>query len=322
MKKNKKQILRILGIFLGAAILIFIVREFLKNWQDIVPYLKNMNVGLFACAAVIYGLAFLATGCNWAYILHTMDDRLGIAGYLNIHMVSALARYIPGGIWNIVGKAYLCTEKKVEKSATTASMILEYVFQIISSGLFFLFFIPVLAGDLLSPLMTAGILAAAAAALWLLPWAAGFGVRFLGRIFKEDLSGLRLRKSFVYQVLFRYMAVWLLTGMGLVVLVMSFSQIEPVQGLYLVLSYPVSWVAGFLSPSPNGMGVREGVLGMLLGKSYQYELLLLITLTTRIWTMLGEAVAFFGFQVYYKIKGHGIPENKLTNKGKQGKESG
>ena len=69
-----------------------------------------------------------------------------------------------------------------------------------------------------------------------------------------------------------------------------------------MLSYPISWVVGFLSPSPNGMGVREGVLRLLLGERYSYELLLLITLTTRIWTILGEVVAFAGFESYYHLR--------------------
>ena len=101
------------------------------------------------------------------------------------------------------------------------------------------------------------------------------------------------------------MGVWLLTGIGLIILVVAFSKVEVLQGIYLILSYPISWVIGFLSPSPNGMGIREGVLGMLLGDTYNYELLLLITLTSRIWTILGEIVAFVGFKLVYVISKRG-----------------
>lgn len=298
-KSLKKKIVKIGGILLAVFILGFMVKEFVKNWQEIRPYLVNVNIGVLIIAVILYAAAFLATGYNWSYLLWRMDDKAGRKEYLHIHMVSALARYIPGGIWNIVGKAYMCTEKGVEKSATTASMILEYVFQIISSGLFLLFFLPVLMKNLLTPVLTVLFILAVILVILLLPWAVRLGTRILGRVFKEDLSGMQMKNRYVYQILIQYVAVWLFTGFGLIILVLAFENISGLQGLYLMLSYPVSWVAGFLSPSPNGMGIREGVLSILLGSSYSYELLLLITLTTRIWTILGEVVAFAGFEAYY-----------------------
>ena len=94
-----------------------------------------------------------------------------------------------------------------------------------------------------------------------------------------------------------------MTGTGLLVLVAAFSDFDLLQGICLVLSYPVSWVAGFLSPSPNGMGIREGILKILLGERQAHELVLLIVVTTRIWTILGEIAAFSGFKLYYWITG-------------------
>lgn len=298
----KKKIVKIGGILLAAVILGFMVKEFIQNWQDIRPYLENAKLGILGIAILLYAAAFLATGYNWAYLLWRMDSRLEKREYLHIHMVSALARYIPGGIWNIVGKAYMCTEKGVEKSATTASMILEYVFQILSSGLFLLFFLPVLIQEFLTPILTAGFILITILILIFLPCIVRIGIKILGKVFREDLSGMQIKNRYVYQILAQYVGVWLFTGFGLIILVRAFENISWLQGLYLMLSYPISWVAGFLSPSPNGMGVREGVLRLLLGERYSYELLLLITLTTRIWTILGEVVAFAGFESYYHFR--------------------
>lgn len=295
----KKKIVKIGGVLLAVVILGFMVKEFIQNWQDIRPYLENAKFGILGIAVLLYAIAFLATGYNWAYLLWRMDNRIEKQEYLHIHMVSALARYIPGGIWNIVGKAYMCTEKGVEKSATTASMILEYVFQILSSGLFLLFFLPVLMQEFLTPILTVGFVLVVVFVIGLLPWMVRVGIQVLGRVFREDLSGVQMKNRYVYRILGQYVGVWLFTGFGLIVLVGAFEEISWIQAGYLMLSYPISWVAGFLSPSPNGMGVREGVLRLLLGERYSYELLLLITLTTRIWTILGEGVAFVGFEGYY-----------------------
>ncbi len=306
-KKTKKKILtksnvlKVAGVALSAVILWFMIKSFVENWADIEPYLNNLKISWFVVSIIIYAVAFLGTGLNWSKLLYEMDQTITVTDYLNIHMVSALARYIPGGIWNIVGKAYMCTEKKVDKGATTVSMVLEYVFQIVSSALFILFFIPVVLEQYIGKTGIVLLIIAIVAAVILMPWGINLGIRIVSKMMKSDYESIHLERGYIYKVLIRYVVVWLITGIGLIILMYSFTDITARQSLYLVLSYPLSWVVGFLSPSPNGMGVREGVFGILLGSSYSSELILLITLTSRIWTILGEVVAFVSFQIYYRL---------------------
>lgn len=301
----KKTAFKAAGLAVGLLILWFMVKDIIKNWGEIVPYLTNMKVPLFLLSVVLYGLAFLFTGYNWTWLLWKMEAGPGRREYLNAHMVSALARYIPGGIWSIVGKAYLCNKKGVSKQATTVSIILEYVFQIASSGLFFVVLIPFLFQNGKNSWLAVLCVLAAVLALVLLPPCINLGIRILSKIMKKDCGDIRLKPVFVYQVLLRYVAAWLLTGAGLLALVAAFSDFDIMQGISLVLSYPVSWVVGFLSPSPNGMGIREGILRILLGERQAHELVLLIVVTTRIWTIFGEIAAFSGFKLYYWITGRG-----------------
>lgn len=309
MKKKvnyKKSILKILGIILSLLILWFMGNQFVKNWNDIKPYLSNMKIGWFVISVIMYAIVFLLTGYNWSYLLWKMDSKLGKIDYLDIHMTSALARYIPGGIWNIVGKAYMCTNKGVDKAATTVSMILEYVFQIISSALFLLFFIPILLRNNANSfwIIIIAVILIILTVIFI-PNIIKVGIKIISKLFKDSTGEIKLERKYTYNILGRYVGVWLLTGIGLIILVVAFSKVGVLQGIYLILSYPISWVIGFLSPSPNGMGIREGVLGMLLGDTYNYELLLLITLTSRIWTILGEIVAFVGFKLVYVISKRG-----------------
>lgn len=293
------------GLFVGLLILWFMGKDIVKNWETIVPYLTGMKVPLFLFSILLYGAAFLFTGYNWTWILWKMEAGPGRREYLNAHMVSALARYIPGGIWSIVGKAYLCNRKGVSKQATTVSIILEYVFQIASSGLFFVVLLPFLFQGGKNTWLEVLCILAAAVVLFLLPACINLGIRMLSKVMKKDCGDIRLRPGFVYQVLLRYIGAWLVTGIGLLVLLAAFSDFDALQGVYLVLSYPVSWVAGFLSPSPNGMGIREGILQILLGERQAHELVLLLVVTTRIWTIFGEIAAFAGFKLYYWITGGG-----------------
>lgn len=301
-KNTKKRLINFAGFLLGVAIVAFMIKKFVGSWQEIRPYLAGCRISLLALSVILYAAAFLAIGWNWAYVLYRMDRTLSVWEYLHLHMSSVLAKYIPGGIWNIVGKAYLCAQKGVEKSTTAASIILEYVFQIISSGLFFLFLLPLLLRDSITPPLMLGIAAAVLFACLLFPWGVSVGIRILGKVFKEDLSGVELRRGDIYRMLGRYLVMWLFTGAGLVVMACSFLHLSGLQSMSLVFSYPVSWVIGFLSPSPNGMGVREGVLKLFLGNCFAEGPLLLIVLSTRIWTLLGEVMAVGSFRLCYRIR--------------------
>lgn len=300
----KKQILKGIGIILSIAILWFMISDFIEHWQSIRPYLLNMNVILFILSIVIYSIAFIFVGYNWAYLLWKMDFNNNKIDYLNIHMVSALARYLPGGIWSIVGKAMMCKNIGVGSSKITVSMILEYVFQIASSALFFILFIPTFIKIDTNMIIIIGAVFCTLILLYLMPMIIDFGTRMVARFFKADFEEIRLNKKYLYNVLLRFILTWLITGMGVALLTKSFAKISYSQAIYLVLSYPISWVVGFLSPSPNGMGVREGVLAYFLGMAsngYNHDLILLVTLSTRIWTILGEGLAFLGFKIFYTI---------------------
>ncbi len=137
---DKAKALKISGMILAIAIGVFLIKGFIDNWKSIEPYLVDFGVGWFIFSVLAYGFTVILTGYNWVCIAWVMDPCITKTEYMNIHLTSAMARYMPGGMWNIIGKAYLCNQNGVSKSATSAGIILEYVFLIISSGIYLVFF--------------------------------------------------------------------------------------------------------------------------------------------------------------------------------------
>ena len=133
----------------------------------------------------------------------------------------------------------------------------------------------------------------------LIPFLIRLGIKFICKLWKSNDFSHAISNDYVYMVLIRYCATWCAVGLALIILVKAFSQVDLMQGVYLILSYPIAWCAGFLTPTPNGLGIREAVLGMLLSAKYNYELILLITITSRVWTILGEVLAFVLFKLVY-----------------------
>lgn len=308
MKINKK-VTTYIGIILSIIILGFMLSELIKNFSDIKIYLKSIDVSIFILSIIIYSCAFLITGYNWAYILSKLDPCQSIIEYMHIHVIASLSRYIPGGFWNILGKGYLCSKSKVNKTATTVSIILEYVFLLISSGLFIFIYGIVFINN--KKFANYNIIAIGVIILIIvMPFGVRLGSKMVSKLLKMECTTKPLSNKYIYLVFFEYVLSWIVTGIGLVVLVKSFEELEFIQEIYLVLSYPISWVIGFVSPSPNGMGVREGILKILLGDAFDYNLIILMVLVTRIWTILGEILAFIVFElIYYLINKNSRLEN-------------
>lgn len=295
---KKKQLVKSIGVLLSVVIIYFLVKRMISAWGDIEIYLLQANWALVVLAVFVYAICFILTGYNWAYMQSLFDDTLLLREYLNIHMVSVFAKYIPGGFWNILGKAYMCTSCGISKSVTSTTIVMEYIYQILSSMLFLLFFLPVLFENFSSVLLIMAIIIFIIVIL-ALPFLIQLGIKILAKIFKETSIELCLSKQQIYGLLLRYIVVWIITGIGLTIWVMAFDGVSQKQIFYLVLTYPISWVIGFLSPSPNGLGVREGILSFLLQGIFPSSLLVLVTVTSRVWTILGEVLAFVIFKIGY-----------------------
>lgn len=61
----------------------------------------------------------------------------------------------------------------------------------------------------------------------------------------------------------------------------------------MVSAYIISWVLGFVVPgAPGGIGVREFVLTLLLGKTVGAELILTLSIMHRLTTIIGDFMAY------------------------------
>jgi hypothetical protein len=72
---------------------------------------------------------------------------------------------------------------------------------------------------------------------------------------------------------------------------------------YLMTSYIISWLIGFITPgAPGGIGIRELVLCRILGSVYAEADILSVTILQRFTLIFGDIAAYFVFRfVVYKL---------------------
>jgi uncharacterized membrane protein YbhN (UPF0104 family) len=85
-----------------------------------------------------------------------------------------------------------------------------------------------------------------------------------------------------------YLLSWVLVGAGFALFVSAFIPIRGSQVLFTCGIAAASFVLGYLSPIMAGIGVREGVMGVLLSLIMAPTPATFIAVSSRLWFMSGE----------------------------------
>jgi hypothetical protein len=224
----------------------------------------------------------------WLLLLHAAAPGVDTLDGLRSHLNSAVARYVPGYVWQFVGKAYLARGLGVPLGAVNRLIAWELVELIGLGSAVALIFSPAARIDewnlpawapwLMSFggwLLLGGILAA--------PW--------LGRdLFSAGLpEGVRMRPGFITLSGLVITANWLLHGLGLWLISAAFGVFLAGALPFLVFAFSISLVTGILVIFvPNGLGVREGIMVILLGHLMPQPLALLAAAVSRLTLVTGE----------------------------------
>ncbi len=110
-----------------------------------------------------------------------------------------------------------------------------------------------------------------------------------------QLKGTPLfQKSYVMQwiyVLACHILLWICQGFAFYLFVRSFTDVPWTNATTLTACYAFAWICGFLSfLTPSGLGVREGLLSLLLACLMPTPHATFVALLCRIWMLLGELV--------------------------------
>jgi uncharacterized membrane protein YbhN (UPF0104 family) len=266
--------------------------EHRPSWQIIQDTLHHARPGWLAASALLYlgGLCFYLT--FWLLLLRTLGQRPALLPAARAYFVGHLGKYVPGKAWALLLRATLAPAAGVPVGVAALTAVYETLTTMAAGAL--------LAAVLLSWQLAAGSEHLIWLALGLLALA---GIPILPGIFNpvvRRLSAPFTKRDAVPLPRLRYRT--LLEGLGLGVAgwgLLGVSLWAVVQGLrpepapwqwdvwlrwtgFMALAY----VAGFLAVVvPGGVGVREAVLQIALGREVGPLLALVAVLLLRLlWT--------------------------------------
>jgi len=276
----------------AVAILVFLVLALAANWEKLAQKDVDIHAGPFIFAAFLNIIFFVIQAFVFTRFLRLLGPPIPLLASFSAWSLSQISKYVPGKVMLPIVRVSLCERKGVPKGATVLAIYLELALMIATGAVVFLLCGPALSSSLegmgLHPLIPVSL--AILGAIGLHPKFLNTAANFALRLAKKDPVKIDVPYREILLLGLLLMAGWLFHGLSAVACVKAIG-IAPAAGLGTHTAFfALAWVLGFLSfLTPGGLGVREGVLALLLGTIYPLEIAIAVSLISRLAWSLGEA---------------------------------
>jgi len=250
-----------------AAIVVFVAVYLVREWPRIEIGLARLGPASILTALALVALAKLTLTAVAELSCRRFGIAISYGESFYLYNFTQIAKYIPGSIWQFIGRAALLKTQGIEGRKIRNAMIYEIFWVTVSAGMLGLLlvsadyrvFLDRMTAVEWLPQPAAGpaVLMAAGAALVL---ASGLFAWLLRRRLASGIAALRPTPVLVLLLI----ATWSALGLSLWVTLPPFTA-TGVPLLYTIGVYSLGYTIGFLVPfAPAGIGIREAVftLGM------------------------------------------------------------
>lgn len=273
-------------------ILIFVSFIFLFIYllkQDlIIPEIPRLGWLIISVFFVFAG--FYASTLSWQVALKSHGKKISHRDAVVSHGQAIFAKYIPGKIWVILGRAgYIADGKEEMKNFSFISMKEQIIYiwagLVISAIPTFIFY----KFQWISILLI-GIIILLSLVLFSAPfhhWVLGL----IKKIFKKELELPVISFKESFPIILSTSMIWLFWTVGFYIFMMAFSEgVMPV----MAFAFPLSVSFGVLAIiMPGGLGVREGIIvAYLTLAGLDVETATTISFMNRLWFIAGEVFVF------------------------------
>ena len=282
--------------FLLPAILIsFILFNIYQNSDLVLTQWSNFEILPLVISFLIMILIYLEAALNYHVLIKAINYPLKFKQSLYIFIVSNASRYIPGSIWQYIGRVEIAKKiAQIPRSISVLALVLE-VFLLVNAAiivsLFALPFFNNIPGQsyLLIFLLPISL-------IFLHPKISSKLILLIAKVGKKDItksiSQINLEK--LITTLPWFILNFLLNGIALFFLTKAIYPDIGIENIILFSgAFAFSWVVGYLSLfAPAGLGVTDVLLIYILSLQMPFPLASTIALSYRVFLTIAELVVF------------------------------
>jgi glycosyltransferase 2 family protein len=298
-----KRLLLWLKWLVSLAVAFFIGRVIHLEWQKVRAFEWRFDVWFLALSFLATSFWFFARAWVWRAIVRHFGFDIPYRESVRIFVLSELSRYVPGTVWQYFSRIYLAGQWGVPAAVTLSSALMELLLLALAAVPLVLWHL-----DEVFPIMGRAqevllIVFPVAAVVVLQPAVLNRLARFLLPKLRMQYVPIELSFRAIAGLWAACLVIWVVFGAGFVLFARSLAPIGLSHGVQLASKYAVSWLIGLVTFfAPGGIGVREGVLGLLLGKTLPLGTAFIIAVLSRLWLMGLELLWGAVGQFYLRVR--------------------
>lgn len=235
---------------------------------------------------MLWLVGYLMFALGWTLVLRCIGSPVGWWTASRVWFLSQGLKYIPGTVFYAAGRVYLAQEAGVRAMPAALGLLLENLLPLATAIIVFLVLLPFGLVEALPSYFPAVALAALLVLLVSLPILMRKMFAAWPRAGNLTLDYKRLPALIAY-----YLLIWLVVGLACYLSFRALGGVLPV-GLWQVLGiYAFSWAAGLVAVfAPGGVGVRDGMLVLLLSGVVPLPMAALGAMVVRVQTLAVEGI--------------------------------
>lgn len=295
---------RALGWFAGliVTVIFVVIAARSLHGRDLSIYATPRAFIGIGLAAVFYSSSLALTAWAWRGLLSGLRVHKSWRELTAILAITQFAKYLPGNVGQYVGRAAMSLARGINARAFAVTIVLEMLLMIsagicigLGMGLLSSASLTFIAANKNHALVFAIVLLVGAISGLLL---AGKTIPPLLRRFAPQHAhtfdnGLLPLKATIVRAFLICCAGYCVIGAGLDILTHLLLPASAHNFLLLTASFALAWVVGFVTPGvPAGLGVREGLLLLMLAPVYSPALAGILIIALRLATILGDVLSF------------------------------
>jgi hypothetical protein len=305
-KRDWKKIFKNIGNILVIISIIFLVRKITRLDINYKNYFSISNLLKLTPTLIIFTILMIFQFFPWKMILFSMTkENVSMLSMAKIFTKSSIMKYIPGNVFQYVGRIEIISEnKKFNTSNVAVSVIIE------SLCLFCAAIIVGIVGArkyTLSVFKENKLLIFLVIGIFLVFFIIMCIYRKKIRAFLEKKNikiSMQLLTAICFSITF-FAITFIVQGLLLTDILSIFSSNNIFTASAIICgAYSIGWVVGYITPGASGgIGIRETILCMLLKNVTTDDIILVAVLVFRLVNILGDLLAFGIVQLTVKMVG-------------------
>ena len=261
-----------------AAIVLFIIFYAIDMKSMIAQALSMLSGEILLSAALLIMSAKLCLVANMKVAARRFAISIDWNDCYCIYNLTQLGKYIPGSIWQFVGRIAILRERGIVVQAIRDSLLAEHFWVITSAALIAGILLFFTSSDVLKDQMAAYNIEPLLLAILALVASVVAVALLLNRRFFHWLSRLLPPLHAIPALVLT----WIFLGASLWVTLVPFSYPNPSLP-YIIGIYCIAYVVGFIAPfAPAGLGIREAVLTFAMMPFINAEIAILLAAVNRL----------------------------------------